>query len=428
MSNEPRIVSGADWWQRYWMPFRRPSRPPKPPKPPDPPIPPTGSARGPQADVTQPLGSIVVAPGALTIHAAVSAHGPGSVFWLEAGTYPITSAVIPKTGQTFVGRYGAILDGSTWITGDLDDAAFKGVNNGVTGVTIRNLFIQNCPEYGVNAYGSASGWVLDQCELHHGRNGFSLGIGGIASNNISHHNAGDALAPNPALRGGGYIFNSSTGASLINNEIAYNGVEQKFGYGTLGVWNQGLTIARNWVHHNLGNGLWIDGDGAGSVIEDNVIEDNGAAGIDIENGNGAIVRTNTIRRHLGGEGIYVTVSKNTQVSGNLLENNLFGVGLFLDFAAMPPESPEFPWSQDLAGNTIAHNTIRLVAGQRAGLLTLTGAGDRTPYYSNAKQNLWIGNTYYAPSIDGSYFVWDGNRAFAAWNAIPQDATGGILVG
>ena len=39
-----------------------------------------------------------------------------TTFCLRAGVHYLTSSIRPKTGNTFVGEYGAILDGSGWTT------------------------------------------------------------------------------------------------------------------------------------------------------------------------------------------------------------------------------------------------------------------------------------------------------------------------
>src|SRR4051812_712735 len=74
-----------------------------------------GPAYGPQPSITCPSGAIAV-PAAASLQAAVNAAPAGSTFCLKAGTHPITAPVTPKSRDTFVGEYGAILDGSTWKT------------------------------------------------------------------------------------------------------------------------------------------------------------------------------------------------------------------------------------------------------------------------------------------------------------------------
>lgn len=384
------------------------------------------SRPGPTPDITCPAGSVSI-PVNSNIQTFIDSSVGATTFCLAAGTYNITRSLAPKTGNTFIGQYGAILDGTGWTTTDLDAAFFKAINNGITGVTIKNLVMRNGPSYCVNSYLTAASWVVDHNEIYRCRSGISVGTGGTISSNFIHHNVGVTGDPRPELRGGGYTLNSSRGVSLVDNEISYNGTEQKFIYGTLNVFNQDLTIARNFVHHNVGNGLWIDGDGAGSVIENNTVEDNGAAGIDIEQGNGVIVRNNTVRRQLGGEGIYITISKDTSITGNTVEGNAFGIGLFLDFSSLPPASPSLPWSQDLSGNVITGNIVRASTGQYLGMLTFTGSGDKTPYTSNSKNNQWSNNTYFAPNTTGTWFSWDGNKTFTQWQALPQDATSTIAI-
>ncbi len=385
---------------------------------------------GPRLGQTQPGGSTTITAGSTSaqIQTAVTAAAAGTTFWFPAGTYPFTSSVTPKSNQIFVGEYGAIFDGSTWTTEDLDDAFFRSIDNGVTGVTIKNLVLRDGPEYGVNSYLTAANWTVEFCEISGNRNGVAVGTGGVIRRNWIHHNVGIS-DPNPALRGGGIILANCAGAQVIYNEVSYNGSEQKFG--DLGTeLNHDLYVAYNFYHHNQGNGIWNDGYGSGTIIEYNTVEDNGAAGIDIEYSTGITVRNNTVRRQSGGEGIYVTVSKNITVTGNLLENNLFGVGLFLDFVSMPPNSADASWHQDLADNTISGNTIHLGSGNYLGILTLSNKGlggtDPTPYETNAKNNDWASNTYFAPNTTSSWFHWDGvNKTFTTWQALPQDSGASI---
>lgn len=384
--------------------------------------------------ISQPGGSTTITAGSTSaqIQTAVTAAAAGTTFWFPAGTYVFTSNVIPKSNQRFVGQYGAIFEGTTWSSGDVDDAFFKSINNGVTGVTVENLVLQNGPSYGVNSYVTASGWTVTYCEITGNRTGVSVGTAGVISHNKIHHNTGIPTDPDPAMRGGGISLGASAGAQIIYNEISYNGFEQKCGQGGPGL-NENVYIAHNWYHHNEGNGVWNDGNGAGTIIEYNTIEDNGGAGIDIEYSSGVTVRYNTIRRQSANEGIYITVSKNTTVTGNVVSACNYGIALFLDFVSLYPNSPDAAWHQDLAANTISGNTVTALAGQKLSTFTLTNKGlggtSPTAYETNTKNNNWASNTYFAPSTTGNWFLWDNvNNTFAQWQSLPQDTAGSIAVG
>lgn len=401
--------------------------PPLPPiEPGEPGAPSDPGVYGPQASIAPPGGAVSISPGT-NIQTVINANPAGTTYGLLAGTHLITASLVPKTGDTFVGEYGAILDASGWSTSDGEAGVFRAVNNNIDNVTIRNLRIINGPQYGINAYFSSSGWIVEYSEISGFLNGVSLGIGGILRNSWVHHNFGVFNDPNVANRGGGYTFNASQGAQVIDNEISYNGQEQKFIYGTIGGFNQDLYIARNYVHHNLGDGLWLDGDGANSIIEDNICDDNGRTGITIEIGTTIIVRTNTCRRN-GEEGILISATRDSQVYSNIVQDNGGGIALFLDFSRLAETYPY--WTIDLSGNDISSNVIRSNAPSRfLALLTFTGSGTQTPYLNNTKDNQYINNTYVVPSsLTSNWFVWNGAKSFTQWQALPQDTGGSISIG
>ncbi len=393
--------------------------------PPPPPPPPSG--RGPQASIVCPAGAVNVSPGA-SIQGAVNANVGTTTFCLRAGVHPVTSSVTPKSGNTFVGEFGAILDGGGWNSSNLDDAVFISVNNGVSNVTIRNLVLRDGPSYGVNAYLTAATWTVEYNDIIGFRNGVSTGRNSLIHKNRILDNKGIFNDPNPALRGGGIVLNCAEGTQILDNEIARNGQEQKIIVGTHNELSRNYTIAGNFVHHNVGDGIWFDGDGAGSIVENNTVEDNGGPGIVLEATDSVTVRNNFVRRNAE-EGILLTVAKNNTVTGNTLEGNVFGIGLFLDFNSLPPNSPPLPWGvQDLANNAISGNTVRIPVGGYGAMFIVVGPGDPAPYTSNAKNNVWSNNTYVAPTTTGAWFMWANvNRPFAQWQAVPQDAGSSLTV-
>jgi hypothetical protein len=82
-----------------------------------------------------------IAPGE-SIQRVVNMSPGGTTFCLRTGVHRLTASVTPKTGNIFVGEYGAILDGTGWSTTDPDAAAFKALSVNVDHVTIRNLTIR----------------------------------------------------------------------------------------------------------------------------------------------------------------------------------------------------------------------------------------------------------------------------------------------
>ena len=399
-------------------------------------------SRGQQAGVTQPAGSYAFTPGDTntTIQSAITAEAAGRTFWFPAGTYPITGVITPKNGNTFVGAYGAILDASGWAqTNTVNDSAtrdlavFRGLNNGVTGVTIRNLTIIDGPEYAINVYLTSAKWIVEFCEISGFRYGVSFGKYMMVRNNIITNNIGPPAYvdhADAALRGGGYSGNSALGASMINNEISFNGREQKFIYGTTNEPSQNLTMIGNYVHDNYIDGLWIDGDGAGSVIENNIVRNNGRNGIAVEIATSVMVRNNILSGHEGGDAILISASRNTTVTGNVLEGDVLGIGLFLDFTRLSESYPF--WTIELQDNVIENNEVHISGPGtlKGGTLSFDGTGDQTPYLNNTRNNHFRNNRYFAPNTTGTYFTWGtspGNQTFAQWQALPQDLGSTITV-
>ena len=92
---------------------------------------------------------------------------------------------------------------------------------------------------------------------------------------------------------------SSHNTTLEGNEIAYNGREQKV------MESANVTFRNNFVHHNVGAGIWYDSDNTGALVEGNRVEDNGHNGIFYEISSGGIIRNNTIRRS-GDTGVLIS--------------------------------------------------------------------------------------------------------------------------
>lgn len=361
---------------------------------------------------SSPPGAVEVTT-ASNIQALINANGTGTTFWLRAGIYDRTANLVPKTGNTFIGEYGAILDGSNWEGAGVDDAAFQALNVDADDVTISNLFIRNMPGKGVMGYRDfASGWIIEYCEVHGCLTGIEFPPASTLRYNSIHHNIGDPLNVDPGLRGGGYIGNQAHGSTIEYNEIAFNGPEQKL------ILTNNMTFRRNWVHHHDKDGIWIDGDGGGggALIEDNRVEDHGRDGIVMENvTGGGIIRRNVMRRNA--EAILLADAQGFDIAENTLEANTISLAMLKDL-----DEP----SRDLANNFWHDNTVQVPGaggGIRATQLQIVGTGDSSPYLTNTKNNDYDSNTYDVGNVTDTVFEWDGLKAFAAWQALPQDING-----
>jgi parallel beta-helix repeat protein len=394
---------------------------------PPPPPPPPSKARGPQATITCPAGAVDIVPGA-DLQSAVNAHPGGTTFCIRAGIHSVRSSTTPKTGDTFIGEYGAVLDGTGWALTTIWDsqAAFRAHNEDIDDVTIKNLVIRNMPNRAIHAYYWMSDrWTIENNELAHNMYGCVVGSGNVIRNNIVHHNFGSGETN--ALAGGSFGTKGDT-ILIENNEFAYNGSESKV------MAASAVTFRGNWVHHNLYNGIWFDGAGPTSLIEGNLVEDNGFQGIFYESSYGGIIRNNTVRRNPA-QGIRLGTSKDVEVYGNVLEDN--GRGITIDVTCIGINYDGAGW--DLSNNSIHDNVIKVGTAVPSNVYGVAGAPyangmsaygcteqEAAPYLNGSKNNRFSGNRYYVPSLSGSYWFWSSSSlSWSGWQASGQDPSGSL---
>jgi parallel beta-helix repeat protein len=362
------------------------------------------STVGPQSAITCPAGAVDVWP-ATSIPEVVSAFPGGTTFCVRAGIHYLTEAITPKSGDVFVGSYGAILDGSNWTTGDATQAAFRAHNQDIDYVTIRNLVIRNMPQRGIHAYYWMSDhWTVEYTEIAASGNvGLVIPTDSVIRNNYIHHNTFS-----------GYIGQFVHNSTFDSNEIAYNGFEQKIGE------SANVTFRNNFVHHNAGAGIWFDSNNTGTLIEGNRVDDNGMTGIFYEISSDGVIRNNIIRRN-GEAGVLLSVSKNVQIYNNTLEHNFRAITYFLRCTSVGG-----PTDFDLANDVAYGNTI-VVGGQSgayANVFNYTSCtSDQVAPYLNGSKNLtFSSNIYSVPSPNGWYWFWgDDTQLWHEWQALGQDA-------
>ena len=261
----------------------------------------------------------------------VDAHGAGTRYTVKAGTHLRNFSVRPKSGDTFCGEPGAVLDGGRSLR-----SAFSG---GATNVTLDSITIQ---QYATGRQGgaihpdkSASGWVVrnvsavrnywaglmaaDNMKVLGGSysDNDQLGIGGNAATGV----VLDGLDGDPA---------TFDGPELARNHTLHESCDWEAG----GMkWDVGrITIRNAHVHDNDCRGLWADINARGALIEHNLIEDNREEGIFYEISQDAVIRNNHVYGNgLGGRGWYwaggitVASSFNVEVYGNRLSGNYNGI-------------------------------------------------------------------------------------------------------
>jgi parallel beta-helix repeat protein len=335
----------------------------------------------------------------------VNLYSGATTFCLRAGVHYVTSSITPKTSNTFVGEYGAVLDGSNWGTSDTTQAAFRSHNQDIDYVTIRNLVIRNMPQRGIHAYYYMSDhWTIEYNEIGPTVNtGIIVPSASLISHNYIHDNSY-----------AGYMGLYAHNTTFDSNEIARNGWEQKIGE------SQNVTFRNNFAHHNVGAGIWFDSNNTGTLIEGNRVEDNGWIGVYYEISNGATIRNNAMRRNADA-GVMLSVSQNVQIYGNTFEYNFRGITYFLRCPSLGG-----PTNLDLANNSAHDNTI--VVGTETNvfgsIFNYTSCTDTqvAPYLNGSKNLTFSRNTYKVPSTNGWYWLWGTTRKlWYEWQGMGQDS-------
>jgi Right handed beta helix region len=317
------------------------------------PLPPTPCASG----AAVPIGVGDVA------QRVVDAHPAGTTYLIKAGTHLRNFSVQPRSGDTFCGEPGAVLDGGRSLK-----SAFYGGASGVTldSVTVRD-YASGRQGAAIHPETHASGWVVRNVSALH--NGWA-GLQGADGMRIlgGHYNDNDQLgiggnaATGILLDGLDRDPTTFDGPELARNHCLHEACDWESG----GMkWDVGQVTIRNaHVHDNDYRGLWADINARNAVIEHNLVEDNLAEGIFYEISRDAVIRYNRVYGNgLRGAGWYwdggitVASSSNVEIYGNHLSGNYNGItGTQQD----RPDST--PPAHLLAGLHVHDNLICATAG------------------------------------------------------------------
>src|SRR4051794_14239372 len=227
-------------------------------------------------------GGVPVAPTS-ELQAVIDANPPGTVFCFEPGTYVVTTPMVPRERDAFVAAPGTILSGL-----DRSSAAFAGFPARASGVTVRGFVIEHFT--GVDAQAAVitwSGWRVQSNQVRF--NGFAgirvTGTGSVVRWNSSHHN-------------GRYgIIGAGSNILIEGNDISFNNVTRFPVWdagGTKFTNSSGLTFNKNYVHDNVGPGLWADSNNYGVLYTGNRVSRNQESGIQHEISYDAVIRDNIV--------------------------------------------------------------------------------------------------------------------------------------
>jgi parallel beta-helix repeat protein len=318
------------------------------------------------------------------IQAAVDNNPPGTTFLLESGIHRRQS-IIPKPDDVFIGEPGATLDGE-----GVAKYAIYAHSGPVTNVTIRGLIIEGYAtplQQGSVGGGGAHHWLIEANEIRFSAGGgVGVGSGMIVRSNHIHHNEQIGL-----------IANGARAAVIDANEISYNNSNSRIDPN----WEAGgskflktvdLVLRDNYVHHNVGPGLWLDTDNIDALYVGNIVSDNTGHGIFHEVSYRATIRDNIAERN-GKAGIWIANSPDVEVYGNhVAENVRFGI------AASQDNRGDGAHGAHDVNNLFVHDNFIVMTSGWTGLQQQVGDNsfftDRNNRFEHNTYDLGNGSRYY----------------------------------
>jgi parallel beta-helix repeat protein len=365
------------------------------------------------------------------IQALVDANPAGTTYLLKTGTH-LQQSVIPKSGDRFIGEPGTMLDGQHTAR----YAFAKGVAPYPSNVTIKGLTITGyVPAFqrgAIDAGGyppseGTTGWVIDSNEVSfNAEYGIRIGNSTLITNNNVHHNE--------RLNIGG----SGNNTTIVSNEISFgnylkiNDTNFEAG-GTKFTYTDGLVLRNNYVHDNVGAGLWMDLNNINTVIEGNQVELNGSEGIAIEISYKTAIFNNTVTNNgwsdprsrytwLWNAGIGIHASSEVEVYGNTVSDNYAGIAAIEQDRRKEPTNfgPHIVQNLDVHDNLITQTNVPRVTGElsvAAGIVTDI-PGNTAIFVS--RNNRFRGNTY-SLGQNAAPFAWMNEILTpVGWNGFGQD--------
>lgn len=372
---------------------------------------PTTTTLPPTTTTTAPPSGCVgvqVAAGA-NLQTIAASQPAGTTFCLAAGQYNITgTGVALQSGDKLVGTLGASGERLTILDGG--DSATKVGTCSCSGGEFRNVIIE---DFAMAVQQGPTGpnltdWLFENIESRfNASDGIHVQDGSIVRGGYFHHNVEIGV--------GGQGDN----ATVENAEIAFNGTATASGRdgGSKWVNTINLTVRGNWVHDNLGPGLWTDGAvNDGVVFENNLVEDNAGAGIFHELGKTALIQGNTVRCNAGAGEIYISNSRGTPSAPILVRDNI--VGPHCNPSVAPLAAKDDPNRSPRLGY------VRFENNQVTDEDTLSGVFGTNPIVAPGIE--FVSNDYFSDlyGTSGNGWRWgDTSLSWAAWQGLGFDLSG-----
>jgi parallel beta-helix repeat protein len=299
------------------------------------------------------------------------------------------------------------------------------VRSTVDDVTVANLVLEqaaNEAQVGavenrqVTPHRAGSGWRILDNEV---RLNHGVGIGFADASTVT----GNFIHHQGQLGFGAW----GAGSVVSNNEVSFNGAagySPEWEAGGSKIWmTERQTVTQNYVHDNFGPGLWADGGNIDTTYEYNKVTDNWGAGIQHEISYDAVIRHNEIsgngRRHKGWAweaGIQIQSSGGITLI-EIAYNFVKGNanGITLIDSGGRALDRPVPHGPHVVQNVWVHDNTITMSAGET-----TGAvqdtGDRRIYTSN--HNRFEANRYHLHSLTDPVFSWaDTDMDWSRWRSL-----------
>ncbi|MGH2373013.1 MAG: hypothetical protein ACRDIC_05985 [bacterium] len=383
-----------------------------------------------------------------SLQSAVDAAGTSRKFEITA-SFAFAAVIQPHASDEFWFDPGVIITRSGAISNAIRPAS------GVTGVKVMNgkfdgfnagtgSGIGNSTDVVID-WNQSNNWEIGYCEFNNTWYGVSVGQGGGFADvhDCLFNNIGGAVS---AFQGRDVTFRDNKFGPVCGDPGSVGGT--KF----VG------TRRTQWIHNYCLNGVrggvWFDTANSEALVEWNKIEGTGSASpmggvafeanrwvdglvtgndqgtkILISNGMYNTCRYNYFLNNLD-VGLHVLHSSGTVVGGNVFSNdvvnqpNIGSIAIEFD-GNLTVNQGGFVMHLDIEQNHFSDNKItQNLTGRKAVTLSISNVADTVPYFTNTKDNSFDFNTYdVLDPVSTLAFAWNGNKTFAQWQGIPQDAGG-----